>query len=75
MTLEQIVAESRELPHEVRAELVERILLAAHGEITPEVDSAWRAETRRRIAEIQEGTATGLSLENVMAEARQRTGL
>jgi putative addiction module component (TIGR02574 family) len=75
MTLEQLVEESRQLPQDVRAELVERILLAAHGGIEPNVEEAWKQETRRRIAEIQSGQARGVPLDEALADARKRAGL
>ena len=72
MTLEQLVEESRQLPQDVRAELVERILLAAHGGIESNVEEAWKQETRRRVAEIQSGVARGICLEDALAGARRR---
>ncbi len=75
MTLEQLVEESRQLPQDVRAELVERILLAAHGGIEPSVEEAWKQETRRRVAEIQSGQARGIPLDEALADARKRAGL
>ena len=75
MTLDQLVDETRDLPQDVRAELVERILLAAHGGIAPRVDDAWKRETRRRIADIQSGRARGIPLDDALAEARKSVGL
>lgn len=75
MTVDQLVEESRLLPQDVRAELVERILLGAHGGLVPQVDESWRQETRRRVAEIQSGRAQGIPLEDALAEARKRVGL
>lgn len=75
MTLDQIVEETCQLPQDVRTELVERILLAGHGGIAPDVEEAWKQETRRRIAEIQNGQAEGIPLDEALAEARQRAGL
>jgi putative addiction module component (TIGR02574 family) len=75
MTLDQIVEETRQLPQDVRAELVERILLWAHGGIEPSVEAAWKLESQRRIAEIQTGKAKGVPLEEALAEARNIAGL
>jgi len=75
MTLDQIVEESCQLPQDVRTELVERILLAAHGGIAPDIEEAWKQETRRRVAEIQSGQAQGIPLDEALAEARERAGL
>ncbi len=75
MTLDQLVDETRQLPSDVRAELVERILLAAHGGVAPHIEDAWKRETRRRIADIQAGRAKGISLDAALAEARKSVGL
>ena len=66
--------ETRQLPQDVRAELVARILLAAHGGIAPHVEEAWRLETRRRIAEIESGRNQGIPLDDALAEARKIVG-
>jgi len=75
MTLDQIVDETRELPQDVRAELVERILLSAHGGIASHIEDAWKQETRRRVADIQGGRAKGIPLDDALADARKRVGL
>jgi putative addiction module component (TIGR02574 family) len=75
MTLDQIAEAARLLPQDVRAELVERILLGAHGGIEPSIDEVWKQETRRRVADILSGRAKGLPLEDALAEARKSVGL
>jgi putative addiction module component (TIGR02574 family) len=75
MTLDQIVDETRQWPQDVRAELVERIILSAHGGVAPHIEEAWKQETRRRVAEIQSGQARGIPLDEALAEARKRVGL
>jgi hypothetical protein len=75
MTVDQIVEESAQLPQDVRAEVIERIILSAHGGLAPRIETAWREETRRRIAEIDNGTARGIPLDEALAKARQRVGL
>ncbi|MBI4621790.1 MAG: addiction module protein [Verrucomicrobia bacterium] len=75
MTLDQIVDETRQLPQDVRAELVERILLSAHGGIAPPIEEAWTQETRRRVADIQNDHAKGIPLDDALDEARKRVGL
>ncbi len=75
MTLDQIVEETRQLPQDVRAELVERILLGAHGGVETRVEEAWKQESRRRIAEIQSGKVKGVPLKEALAEARKIAGL
>jgi len=75
MTLDQIVEETCQLPQDVRMELVERILLAGHGGIAPDIEDAWKQETRSRVAQIQSGQAQGIPLDEALAEARERAGL
>lgn len=46
-------------------------LLATVQEISPEVDAAWEEEIRRRIAEIDAGTAKLVPADEVIAEVRR----
>jgi len=75
ITLDQIVEETRELPGDVVADLIDRILLARHGGVEPSVVTAWKAETDRRIAEIESGQVEGVPLAASLARARKRAGL
>lgn len=75
MTLDQIVEETREMPVEVVAELVDRIMVARHGGVEPSVASAWKTEADRRIAEIEAGKVKGVPLEDSLARARKIVGL
>ena len=75
MTLDEIVEETREMPAEVVAELVDRIMFARHGGIEPSVAAAWKTEIDRRIAEIESGQVKGVPLEESLARARQIAGL
>ena len=75
MTLDQIVEETRHLPSDVVAELVDRILVARHGGIEPEVEAAWKNEVDRRIKEIEEGKVEGIPLEQSLARIRKIAGL
>ncbi|MBA2432952.1 MAG: addiction module antitoxin RelB [Chthoniobacterales bacterium] len=52
MKLDEIVEETRQLPADVVAELIGRILLERHGGIEPEIEEAWKSEIERRIEEI-----------------------
>jgi hypothetical protein len=45
ITLDEIVEEAAQLPEDVVAELIERIVVAHHGGIEPGVEAAWKAET------------------------------
>ena len=75
MTLDQIVEETRQLPPDVVAELVDRIFLARHGGIEPEIEAAWKTEIARRMAEIQSGQVRGIPVEESLARARKIAGL
>lgn len=75
MTLDQIVEETRQLPSDVVAELVDRILLARHGGIDPNIESAWKTEVGQRIKEIEDGKVEGIPLEESLARARKIAGL
>ena len=71
MTLEQIVEETRQLPADVVAELVDRILLARHGGIEEDVGQAWKGEIQSRIAEIGSGAVQGVPLDESLARIRK----
>ncbi len=71
ITLDEIVEETRQLPPDVVAELVDRIMVARHGGIEPEIEEAWRRETRRRLAEIKSGKVAGVSAEQMRARLRR----
>jgi putative addiction module component (TIGR02574 family) len=75
ITLDQIVEETREMPAEVVAELVDRIMVARHGDIQPSVAESWKTEIDRRIAEIESGKVKGVPLEESLARARKIAGL
>lgn len=75
VSIEQIVEETREMPGEVVAELIDRIMAARHGGIEPSVAESWKAETDRRIAEIESGKVKGVPLEESLARARKIAGL
>ena len=71
ITLDQIVEETREMPDEVVAELIDRIMVARHGGVEPSVAAAWKTETDRRIAEIESGRVKGVSPEKVSARIKK----
>ncbi len=75
MSIDQIVAEVRQLPKEKKTELFDLLLVETFAQPDPEIDAAWRIETRRRIAEIEGGQVKGIPGEQVMAELRQIVGL
>ena len=75
LTLDQIVAETRQLPREQVAELVDRLTFELHDEPDPENDAAWAEEAERRLAEIRSGKVQPIPGEEVMARARKLVGL
>lgn len=74
MTLDQIVEETRSLPHDVVNDLVDRIMFAAHGGQDQAQSRAWSDTVQRRIGEIESGQAQLIPLEDALAQARQRLG-
>jgi putative addiction module component (TIGR02574 family) len=75
ISLDEIVEETRHMPPDVVAELVDRIVLARHGGIEPSVEAKWSQEIHRRIEEIRSGQVTGVPLEESLARARKIVGL
>jgi len=75
MTVDQIVAEARQLPREQQSELFDWLLAESFAQPDSEIDAAWRVETRRRIEEIQRGKVQGIPGEQVMGELRKIVGL
>jgi len=74
MTVDQIVEETRSLPQDVVAELVDRILLTMHGGQEPGQACAWSSTIHRRIAEIRSGAVQGIPGEVTAAKIRQIVG-
>ncbi len=75
VTLDQIVEEARHLPSDVVAELVDRILETQHAGSEQDTDTAWRAEVRKRIDDIQSGKVAGIPVNDTLARARKTAGL
>ena len=72
LTLDQIVAETRQWPPSRVAELVDR--LTTELQPNAETETGWRAETRRRVGEIESGLVEGVPGEVVSARIRQLVG-
>jgi len=68
--VEELSQRALELPPEERVRLAERLLATVH-EIHPDVEAAWDEEIKRRLAEIDNGTARLIPAEEVFAEARR----
>ena len=73
ITLEQIVEETRHWPPEKVGELVGRLTEDLHAS-DPETEAAWKEETRRRLAEIENGTVQPVDGNAVSARIRQIVG-
>ena len=71
ITLDQIVEETSEMPNEVVAELIDRIMVARHGGIESSVTESWKTETDRRIAEIESGKVKGITPEENAARIQK----
>ena len=68
--VEELSRKARALPPEERVRLAEE-LLATVQEVDAEVDAAWDEEIRRRVAEIDSGTARLVPAEEIFAEIRR----
>jgi len=74
MTLDQIVDETRQLPRDQVAELVDRIVLAVHGGIDPKIEKAWTDTAQRRLAELESGKVKLIPGDEVSARIRKIVG-
>lgn len=62
------------LPPDERVQLAEDLLSSLHGPGDPDVQAAWDDEIRRRLAELEAGTAKLIPAADVFAEARRLIG-
>lgn len=69
--VEELSRRAKQLSADERIQLAEEILATVHG-VDEEVDAAWDAEIKRRIAEIESGTAELVPAEEVFARLRRR---
>ena len=68
--VEELSRRARDLSPDERVKLAEEILATVHGE-DEDVDAEWDAEIKRRIAEIEAGTAQLIPAEEVFARLRR----
>jgi len=68
--VEELAKKARSLPPEDRVRLAEE-LLATVQETDEHVEAAWEEEIRRRVAEIENGTAKLVPADEVFAEVRR----
>lgn len=68
MTVQQIVAEARQLPRGKRANLIEALVADS---IDPAVEGAWIQTAKRRLEEMESGKVRGIPLDESLAKARR----
>ena len=68
--VEELSRKALSLPPEERVQLAEK-LLATVQEVDTGAEAAWDEEIKRRIAEIENGTAKLIPAEDVFAEVRR----
>jgi putative addiction module component (TIGR02574 family) len=74
MTAEQILKEARHLPHDQIVDLVDQLTLTLQPEADAEIEQAWKAETRRRLADLENGVVQPVPAEAVSARVRKIIG-
>lgn len=74
MTVQQLMAEARKLSPADQERLVAMLLAESAGGPDPAREEAWKAETRRRIADIESGREKGVPGEQVLEEVRKIVG-
>ena len=74
MTVDQLVAEARQLPRDLRAELLDRLGLEMHGEASPEVEAEWNRVALERLAAVESGRSQAYPGEEVMARMHRLIG-
>jgi putative addiction module component (TIGR02574 family) len=75
MTLKELYAETRQLPREQAAELMDLLLIDTFSEPDKAVQEAWDREIDRRIAELESGKVQAIPGDQVMADVRKIVGL
>jgi putative addiction module component (TIGR02574 family) len=73
LTVEQIVAETRQWPPEKVDELLDRLTEDAQVP-DPEAEAAWRLEINRRVEEIETGKVQGIPGTEVSERVRKIVG-
>ena len=72
MTTETIEKEALKLTPAKRLRLAEKLMDSVDDFATADIAKAWQAEITRRVEEIDNGTDSGISAEEVHAEGRKR---
>ncbi|HEV2437195.1 MAG TPA: addiction module protein [Verrucomicrobiae bacterium] len=71
MTPDQIIEAASHLPREQMAEVVDRLTLTLHDDAEPEIETAWKQETRRRLAELENGKVQAITGDVVSSRIRK----
>lgn len=74
MTVDQLVAEARRLPRDLRAELLDRLGLEMHGEASPEVEAEWNRVALERLSAVESGRSQAHPGKEVMERMRRLIG-
>ena len=70
--VEELSRRAKELTPDERVQLAEELLATIH-DVDEDADAAWDAEIRRRVAEIENGTAELIPAKEVFARLRRST--
>ena len=68
--VDELTLKARLLPAEDRARLAEELLSSLQEDADPAVEAAWDTEIRRRLDEVEAGTAKLIPAAEVFAEVR-----
>ena len=69
--VDELTLKARLLPAEDRARLAEELLSSLQEDADPAVEAAWDTEIRRRLDEVEAGTAKLIPAAEVFAEVRR----
>lgn len=69
--VKELSQRAHELAPEDRARLAQELLASLEDDVDPEVDAAWEEEIRKRIAEVESGTAKLIPADEVFARIRR----
>ena len=69
--VDELTLKARLLPAEDRARLAEDLLSSLQEDADPAVEAAWDTEIRRRLDEVEAGTASLIPATEVFAEVRR----
>ena len=74
LLIEQLTQEVLSLPRASRELLAEQLVESLEFDIDPTVQTAWKAEAKKRLEEIRSGAVQGIPGEDALARVRQIAG-